>query len=301
MSRVERIGDATLYLGDCRDILPTLGKVDAVVTDPPYGIGKAEWDKEFNLDWMDDAALLSRTIAVMPGTWNLMALPQSRAGLNYKWTLSAHLINGMTRGRFGWGNWIPCVVYQKARPPTPSTPETKEWCGRFASWLDANKIKTRTLNTILGTRSMAGRFREKTWSVIPAPHQWQKIKIALDPPEELEPCWRDREWGENDYEPVSDCRAFAVGEEAKPDHPSPKPLNVTRWFLEVIGGETVLDPFMGSGTTGVACAKLGRKFIGIEIEPKYFDIACRRIEQAYKQPDMFIAPPTPAKQEALEL
>jgi DNA modification methylase len=56
---------------------------------------------------------------------------------------------------------------------------------------------------------------------------------------------------------------------------------------------------MGSGTTGVACAKLGRKFIGIEIEPKYFDIACRRIEAAYKQPDMFIPRPEAPKQEAM--
>ena len=62
---------------------------------------------------------------------------------------------------------------------------------------------------------------------------------------------------------------------------------------------TVLDPFMGSGTTGVACAKLGRKFIGIEIEPKYFDIACKRIEKAYAQPDMFIERPAAPKQEAM--
>ncbi len=61
----------------------------------------------------------------------------------------------------------------------------------------------------------------------------------------------------------------------------------------------ILDPFMGSGTTGVACAKLGRKFIGIEIEPKYFDIACERIRKAYDQPDMFIERPKPPKQEAL--
>lgn len=57
------------------------------------------------------------------------------------------------------------------------------------------------------------------------------------------------------------------------------------WAAEM--GQTILDPFLGSGTTGVACANLGRKFIGIEIEPKYFDIACRRIEQAYKQPRLF--------------
>ena len=65
-------------------------------------------------------------------------------------------------------------------------------------------------------------------------------------------------------------------------------------------GETILDPFMGSGTTGVACVKLGRKFIGIEIDEGYFDIACERIRKAYAQPDMFIAPPTEKpKQEAM--
>ena len=64
-------------------------------------------------------------------------------------------------------------------------------------------------------------------------------------------------------------------------------------------GETILDPFMGSGTTGVACAKMGRKFIGIELDKKYFDIACRRIEEAYKQPDMFIEQPKKPKQEKM--
>jgi DNA modification methylase len=63
--------------------------------------------------------------------------------------------------------------------------------------------------------------------------------------------------------------------------------------------DVVLDPFMGSASTGVACAKLGRKFIGIEIEPKYFDIACERIRKAYDQPDMFIAPPPKPVQAAL--
>jgi len=73
------------------------------------------------------------------------------------------------------------------------------------------------------------------------------------------------------------------------EHPSPKPECVMRWLVGELTkeGETVLDPFMGSGTTGVACANLGRKFIGIEIEPKYFDIACRRIADAYAQPRLF--------------
>jgi tRNA/tmRNA/rRNA uracil-C5-methylase (TrmA/RlmC/RlmD family) len=63
------------------------------------------------------------------------------------------------------------------------------------------------------------------------------------------------------------------------------------WTLQFIKGKTILDPFMGSGTTGVACVKAGRSFIGIEREPSYFDIACRRIERAYSQGDLFVAPP----------
>jgi site-specific DNA-methyltransferase (adenine-specific) len=81
-------------------------------------------------------------------------------------------------------------------------------------------------------------------------------------------------------------------------HPNEKPTGMVEHFvgLHSSSNQTVLDPFMGSGTTGVACAKLGRKFIGIEIEPKYFDIACERIQKAYDQPDLFVAPPEKAKQ-----
>lgn len=71
--------------------------------------------------------------------------------------------------------------------------------------------------------------------------------------------------------------------------------------LRNFAAKHILDPFMGSGSTGVACAKLGRKFIGIELEPKYFDIACERIQKAYDQPDLFIEPPKKAKQEKMEL
>ena len=82
------------------------------------------------------------------------------------------------------------------------------------------------------------------------------------------------------------------------DHPCPKPVKMMEWLVNrgSLKGETILDPFMGSGTTLVACAKLGRKGIGIEIDPDYFDIACRRVEEAYRQPDMFVEPPKPAEQ-----
>ena len=75
-------------------------------------------------------------------------------------------------------------------------------------------------------------------------------------------------------------------------HPTQKPIALMEWCIGHLPAtaQTILDPFMGSGTTGVACARLGRRFIGIEIEPKYFDIACRRIEQAQRQADLFIKP-----------
>lgn len=83
------------------------------------------------------------------------------------------------------------------------------------------------------------------------------------------------------------------------DHPTQKPVELMKWCLEQVPYcMTILDPFMGSGTTGVAAVKLGRRFTGIEIDPGYFDIAVRRIEAALKQPDMFIDPPKPIKQEA---
>ena len=84
-------------------------------------------------------------------------------------------------------------------------------------------------------------------------------------------------------------------------HPTQKPVPLIEQFLADFSepAETILDPFMGSGTTGVAAVKLGRRFIGIEIEPRYFDIACRRIEEATRQPDMFVEPAP--KQESMAL
>jgi DNA modification methylase len=82
-------------------------------------------------------------------------------------------------------------------------------------------------------------------------------------------------------------------------HPTQKPEGLLQLLIAKTGGDMVLDPFMGSGTTGVAAVKLGRSFTGIEIDPGYFDIACRRIAAALKEPDLFIEPPKPMKQEAL--
>jgi DNA modification methylase len=82
-------------------------------------------------------------------------------------------------------------------------------------------------------------------------------------------------------------------------HPTAKPVGLMVDLCRLAEGETILDPFMGSGTTGLACVRIGKRFIGIEREPKYFDIACERIRKAYAQPDFFVERPPEPKQEAL--
>ena len=84
-------------------------------------------------------------------------------------------------------------------------------------------------------------------------------------------------------------------------HPTQKPLGVMEWCIGHLPdtAQTILDPFMGSGTTLVACQKLGRQGTGIELDPDYFDIACKRVDEATRQPDLFVEPAPQATQEVL--
>jgi site-specific DNA-methyltransferase (adenine-specific)/modification methylase len=213
--RTETIGDATLYLGDCREILPGLPKVDAVVTDPPYGVEfqGEHWDKEVPQIATELPAMFDR-VAIIMGTTAIWQFPEPK--------------------------WVSCW----ARPASSSRSKV----GGFSHWSPI---------LLYGDIQMPVDFRS-----------WHAIANAYPP-------------------------GF--------EHPSPKPVCVMLWICSECAEyvETILDPFMGSGTTGVAAIKLGRKFIGIEIEPKYFDIACRRIEEATRQPDMFIERPKPATQAVL--
>ena len=227
MTRIERIGDATLYLGDCREILPTLGKVDAVVTDPPYGIDygkrmKGKGDGNGGLDanrWKDYGSF----------TWD-----ESRPSRE---TFDA--IRSAAPKQIIWGG----NYFTDYLPPT-------------MQWLVWDKCQ----------RDFSLADFEVAWS-----SQSAASRIF-------------------DY---SRPEALRDGRE----HPTQKPVALMEWCLGFLpNARTILDPFMGSGTTGVACAKLDRAFIGIEREPTYFDIACRRIEEAYKQPRLFTEPPPKAEQ-----
>lgn len=236
--RKEVIGDCTLYLGDCREILPLLPKVDAVVTDPPYGIGEAGGKAKTRTSGLTSKIRDAQSYRRDYGDDDWDDEPISQDVID--------LIQGGARWKviFG-GNYY-------ALPPT-------------SCWLVWDKLN--------GDTDFADC--ELAWTNFPK--AVRRIRFLWNG------CMR---------------RERDVARE----HPTQKPVDVMKWCIEHVPApcRTILDPFMGSGTTGVAAVKLGRKFTGIEREPKYFDIACRRIQEAYKQPDMFVpAPTTPIEQLSL--
>lgn len=202
----EIIGNATLYLGDCMDILPTLPNVDAVITDPPYGLGKR----------------------MQGGTWGA----QDHNSGFLKWDLEAKQ------------EWVDSILSLGV--------DSIIWGGNYFS--------------VPATRC---------WLV------WNKVN-AVQTMADLEMAWTNIDKPAKRFDHPVGRVEFG--------HPTQKPLPLMSWCVEQLKNnpQTILDPFMGSGTTGVAAVQMGRKFIGIEREPKYFDIACRRIEDAQRQVDMFV-------------
>jgi len=274
-------GRVTLYLGDCRDIMPTL-EYDSILTDPPYGINKAEWDGEFPA-WMWSLSGPAHFFGVMPGVWNILKCPPRIGELEYQWTLSARLTNGMTRGKNGFGNWIPCLLYAKGALSLKAA-KAPEWCMAFADWCKSEGITRKQLDAITGTSDMGGWWTSRLphRAQIPTPEYWAKLKPALNAPDRF-----DADVAAEIFEADGDCKEFAIGREDKPDHPSPKPLGPTQWFLSRLPGRVTVDPFMGSGTTGVAAIRAGRRFIGIEKDPVHYAAAVKRIKGELAQGDLF--------------
>ena len=221
--RVEVIGDCTLYLGDCRDILPTLSKVDAVVTDPPYGM---------NLN-TDNSRFSGGNVASVYKRGNGKGSAKGKPIIGDDKSFDANFLLSYGNEQIIWGlNHIGWSL-----PP-----------GAALVWIKKNE---QAFGTFLSDAELA--WKSKGCGVF---------------------C-------------LNDLSNASIANERQ--HPTQKPLSLMTWCLtHVPDAKTILDPFMGSGTTGVACVKMGRKFIGIEIDPDYFEIACKRIREAYAQPDMFL-------------
>ena len=232
--REEIIGDCRLILGDCRDILPTLGPVDAVVTDIPYEIAQVTGglrDLSYG-EWDGDGA----TEAALCAMIGLGSTPSILAFCEYRQL--GKLYDTFT------GRSTRTVAWVKSNPTVMN-----------GQHLFLPALELGFYGKLPGAW-FGGSCERSVWTG-PAP--------------------QNRE------------------------HPTQKPDDLMGWAVRctVPPGGTCIDPFMGSGTTGVACVKLGRSFIGIEREPSYFDIACRRIAEAEKQPRLFAEPDKKAVQGSL--
>lgn len=241
MTRVEHLADGvTLYLGDCREIAPSIIGVDAIVSDPPYG-----------MSWNTDSTRFSGG--------NIERHNRRRGD-----------------GRSSWGDIIADDVPFDPEPWL-SYPEIILW--------GANHYQKRLP---VGTTLVWAKKATSSWGTFLSDAEigWQSTGHGVY-------CKHVEFQGGLQRKAENDGRQAA--------HPTQKPIALMEWCLfRLKVGRHVMDPYMGSGTTGIACVRTGRRFSGVEIEPKYFDTACRRISAALAAPDMFVAaPPPPATQEAL--
>jgi len=229
------IGNCRLIHGDCREVLPLLGQVDAVITDPPYGIlnlageGSTPAVRKHPRQ-MGSGTLKNRILNTSAVEWDVAPDAAVFDALRANSTLQV----------FWGGNYF-------ALPPA---------------------------------RGVLVWDKEQPWE------NFSQVEIA----------WT------NLNRPAAIFRESATRGTPDKVHPTQKPISLMRWCVAMVDAPTVLDPYMGSGTTGVACVELGRQFIGIERERKYFDIACERIARAQAQGQLLPPEPVAApEQQTMEL
>lgn len=249
--REERIGDCQLFLGDCLEILPTLGRVDAVVTDPPYvGLKGGVVHRRYG------GVAPKKAISVAVGNewgasldWVPVCEPLARKVIA---VFCSHSFVAELRSAFSLAPVSLAVWHKRNAPPAINNVprQTTEFIWLFKAGPNARwRSISDTLFSVLSANAGCVTTGERI-----------------------------------------------VREDGRAAHPTQKPVAIMEPFVSLVDeGEVVLDPFMGSGTTGVACARLGRRFIGIERDETYFDIACARIRKAYAQPDLFIEQPKPVQ------
>lgn len=240
------IGDATLYLGDCIDVLPLIGKVDVLLTDPPYGIinefgSQSRKDGSRILQFAWDSEHITET--VLTALDIALTLIEKSAFVFCGLDQVSHITDLMRVHHF---TPKPAAWVKKCPPPAmpgnwwPSGFEIATYCYRTGAYFgDMNSSRSNVF--------IADSYRH--------------------------------------------------GQPGKVDHPTQKPLKLMEKLVSAMvpPNGSCLDIFMGSGSTGVAAVALSRKFIGIERDERYFEIACKRIEQAVAQGQLFT--PEPMKQE----
>jgi len=328
LSKPTIIGDCTLYRGDCRDLFKTVPNDSVALSlwSPPYFVGK-KYEKGVTFeDWRH---LLKEVISLhyrvlIPGGFLVVNIA------DIKCFEDQNIPRFSTNNLSGKKHPVTreMVLQIKEKFPDLNRNQLAEKLGCSEQTVDrrlngtnirGGKYNTQTRVRLSGPdiekfaydaelylydhriwRKDASWVNSKwTNSTFRSVDEWEDIYVFWKPGETIidKSKLSKKEWKEWGDRSVWDIKSVRKND----DHPAKFPFELANRIIKLYSkeGDLILDPFMGSGTTGVACAKMGRKFIGIELEPKYFDIACKRIEEAYAQPDMFVEPPKKAKQEAL--
>lgn len=250
--RTETIGDATLILGDCREVLETLSGVDHVISDPPYEASLHDSKNKLRGRMRSDRGPALKGL-------NFDAINDMRADVV---ALSARLARG----------WFVafCTVegtWEWAEAINASSMKYKRAC----AWVKPDS-----------TPQLNGQ----------CPAQGYECFVV---------AWAGSGHSQWNGGGKRGVYTHCVNTGRQGEHPTEKPVALMREIIAdfTLARQTICDPFMGSGTTGVACLQMGRRFIGIEQNPQWFDLAVRRLEAAHKQPRLFDEPPPKAVQEAL--
>lgn len=266
------IGDATLYLGDCREIAATLpaGSIDLIFTDPPYGHNNNNGD------------LIHRHEAALGRPCGDGSGPRAIAndGAEDATNLAEWLFVEAKRILIQGGCCCCCCCGGGGPDP------------QFARWslmMDGPLDFKQMIVWDKGPMGMGWHYRRSYETVLVGQRSGAACKW-YDTTDKIENIIRPGQYGIRKIIPQ------------KTDHPTPKPVEMPMHFigLHTQPGETVLDPFMGGGSTAVAAARLGRKFIGIEIDERWFDLTCERLHVESTQPRLFEEPrPKPVQTDML--
>jgi site-specific DNA-methyltransferase (adenine-specific) len=255
--RREVIGGATLWLGDCREVLPLLSpqSVDLLWTDPPYG--HSNHDGDWNARLNKHRGLEQQPIA-------------NDDANGMREVVDAMLLEAVKLLK---QDCCCCCCCCGGGGPKP----TFAW---VADRMDRDGLSF--FHSVIWDKKNPGlgwRYRRQHEMVMVSHRKGGKL------------AWAD--------EDVTARNIFSMMPPRERDHPNEKPLEMVMHFVNLHSkpGQMVLDPFMGSGTTGVAAIKMGRRFVGIELDPEHFETACRRITEAMSQPDMFVPTPEPAPEQ----
>jgi site-specific DNA-methyltransferase (adenine-specific) len=255
MSRVEHLAEGvTLHLGDCLEVLPTLGKVGHIICDPPYEASLHDSKNKLRARLRSDGGPDLKGLEFAPIDAIRARVVEMAAAACEGWFLAFCTVEGT------W-EWAAAI--------NASPMKYKRAC----AWVKPDS-----------TPQLNGQ----------GPAQGYECFVA---------AWAgtgQAKWNSGGKRGVY---THLVNYGRQGEHPTEKPVPLMSELISDFTqiGDLICDPFCGSGSTGVAAVKAGRQFVGIEQDPKWFDLSCRRIAQALTQGDMFVAPPKPMKQEALPL